>query len=180
MEESVGSHMMRQRMLDDLVSRQMNARIALQGDWPSDETLELFAQGHRLKLDLCDSLELVADRLPDAIDHLDCINLASALVPLLRSIHAFEEQTVFEAFSALAPGSAQAAASINRLRSEHVEDQCFADEVTVALMKLGRGRVVGNAEEIGFMLRGFFETIRRHVAFEREHLLPILAAQRVG
>lgn len=180
MEESVSSHLTRQRMLDDLVARQMSARNALQADRPTDEALDLFAQGHRLKLDVCNSLEIVADRLPDAIDHLDCINLASALVPLLRSIHAFEEQTVFEAYSALAPGSPQIAASINRLRSEHVEDQCFADEITVALMKLGRGRVVGNAEEIGFMLRGFFETIRRHVAFEREHLLPILAANRVG
>lgn len=180
MERSVGSHMTWQRMLDDLVARQMSARLAPPGEVPSEEALDLFVEGHRVKLDVCDSLEVVADQLPDAIDHLGCINLASALVPLLRSIHAFEERTVFEAYSALEPGSARVAASINRLRSEHVEDQCFADEVTAALMKLGRGRAVGNAEEIGFMLRGFFETMRRHVAFEREHLLPILSAHRVG
>ncbi len=102
------------------------------------------------------------------------------MVPLLRSIHAFEEQTVFEAYFGARAGFGAGGRFHQPSTLEHVEDQCFADEVTVALMKLGRGRVVGNAEEIGFMLRGFFETIRRHVAFEREHLLPILAAQRVG
>lgn len=31
-----------------------------------------------------------------------------------------------------------------------------------------------NAEAIGFMLRGFFEGLRRHIAFEREHVLPMI------
>ncbi|MBO0903834.1 hemerythrin domain-containing protein [Jiella sonneratiae] len=31
------------------------------------------------------------------------------------------------------------------------------------------------AEVLGYMLRGFFEGLRRHIAFEEEHLLPLLA-----
>ncbi|NJM42689.1 MAG: hypothetical protein HC853_19095 [Anaerolineae bacterium] len=29
--------------------------------------------------------------------------------------------------------------------------------------------------QVGYMLRGFFECLRRHIAFEREHILPKLA-----
>ncbi len=31
------------------------------------------------------------------------------------------------------------------------------------------------AEALGYMLRGFFEGLRRHIAFEEEHLVPLLA-----
>ncbi|TIT74091.1 MAG: hemerythrin domain-containing protein, partial [Mesorhizobium sp.] len=65
-------------------------------------------------------------------------------------------------------------ASIQRLRAEHVEDECFADEITEILLAIGHGERVDNAEAIGFMLRGFFESLRRHIAFEREHVLPLI------
>ena len=34
--------------------------------------------------------------------------------------------------------------------------------------------VGSRAEATGYMLRGFFGAVRRHIAFEREHLVPIL------
>jgi hypothetical protein len=61
---------------------------------------------------------------------------------------------------------------VERLRAEHIEDECFAGELTEALLVLGRDGSVDNPEALGFMLRGFFEAQRRHVAFEREHVLP--------
>jgi hypothetical protein len=38
------------------------------------------------------------------------------------------------------------------------------------------------ADAAGYMLRGFFEGVRRHVAFEREMLAPLmkLALRRAG
>jgi hypothetical protein len=30
------------------------------------------------------------------------------------------------------------------------------------------------------MLRGFFEGLRRHIAFEREHIVPILCKQQAA
>ncbi|MNL85495.1 hypothetical protein D3C87_2138230 [compost metagenome] len=42
--------------------------------------------------------------------------------------------------------------------------------MTDALLKLGSGATV-NMEATGYMLRGFFEGMRRHIAFEREFLL---------
>ena len=36
------------------------------------------------------------------------------------------------------------------------------------------------AEALGYMLRGFFEGLRRHIAFEEEHLVPLLATAGQG
>jgi hypothetical protein len=51
-------------------------------------------------------------------------------------------------------------------------------EVTEIPLAIGRGETVENAEAVGFMLRGFFKNVRRHVAFEREHVLPMIAISR--
>lgn len=71
-------------------------------------------------------------------------------------------------------GSEANLASTRRLRAEHVEDECFAGEVTEILLAIGHGETVENPEAIGFMLRGLFENLRRHIAFEREHVLPMI------
>ncbi|TGQ73364.1 MULTISPECIES: hemerythrin domain-containing protein [unclassified Mesorhizobium] len=128
---------------------------------------------HREKLKLCDALEKIADSLP-GVDRLKCLGTANAIVPLLRSIHQYEERIIFPAYEVAAAGSNANLASARRLRAEHVEDECFAGEVTEILLAIGRGETVKNAEAVGFMLRGFFESVRRHVAFEREHVLPMI------
>ncbi|TIS86053.1 MAG: hemerythrin domain-containing protein [Mesorhizobium sp.] len=129
-------------------------------------------RAHGQKLQLCDALEKIADALP-GVDRLQCLGTANAIVPLLRNIHQYEETIVFPAYEAAA-GSNANLASTRRLRAEHVEDECFASEVTEILLAIGHGKTVENAEAIGFMLRGFFESMRRHIAFEREHVLPAI------
>ena len=125
-------------------------------------------RAHGEKLRVCGALEEIADALPDRIDRLMCVSVASTLLPMLRNIHRFEEELIFPAYAA-ATADPQC---VERLKAEHVEDECFADELTEALMTIGHGAAVANPEALGFMLRGFFETIRRHVAFERDHILP--------
>ena len=136
-------------------------------------------RAHREKLQLCDALERIADALP-SVDRVKCLGTANVLVPLLRSIHRYEETIVFPAYEAAVQGSNASVASIPRLRAEHVEDECFADEVTEILLAIGHGATVENAEAIGFMLRGFFESLRRHIAFEREHVLPLIGIPDPG
>ncbi|MGE0500556.1 MAG: hemerythrin domain-containing protein [Rhizobiaceae bacterium] len=136
-------------------------------------------RAHREKLRLCASLEEIADTLPAAVDRLRCLSIASELVPLLRSVHAYEERVLLPEFLLALRQSPEAILSVSRLKAEHVEDECFADELTDVLMSIGHGGDVDNPEATGFMLRGFFETLRRHIAFEREHVLPaILASAR--
>lgn len=130
-------------------------------------------RAHLDKLQLCDALERIADTLPN-VDRLKCLGTANAIVPLLRNIHQYEETVIFPAYEATVAGSDATLASVRRLRAEHVEDECFAGEVTEILLAIGHGERLHNAEAVGFMLRGLFESLRRHIAFEREHVLPMI------
>lgn len=125
-------------------------------------------------LRLCGLLEEVADSLPGAIDRRTCLMLASELEPLVRGLHRFEEETLFPAYEQAMQARGKGKGTLERLRAEHIEDECFAGELTEALRTLGETGKVDNPEAMGFMLRGFFEAQRRHVAFEREHLLPAI------
>jgi hypothetical protein len=136
-------------------------------------------RAHLEKLRLCDALERIADTLP-RVDCLACLTVANAIVPLLRDIHRYEETMIFPAYEAASTGGDANLASTRRLRAEHVEDECFAGEVTEILLRIGHGGRVENAEAIGFMLRGFFESLRRHIAFEREHVLPRIGVPDSG
>jgi hemerythrin-like domain-containing protein len=131
-------------------------------------------RAHREKLRLCSVLEEIADSLPDRVDPLMCLSTANTLLPMLRNIHRYEEDTIFPAYAAATDDTG----GVERLKAEHLEDECFADELTEALLRAGHCGTAANPEALGFMLRGFFETIRRHVAFEREHILPAIATAR--
>ncbi len=91
-----------------------------------------------------------------------------------KSSHRHEEEAVFPAFEADGANAMARANSIQRLKAEHVEDECAAQDLTDVLLVIGHGGTPENPEALGFMLRAFFETLRRHIAFEREHVLPAL------
>lgn len=129
-------------------------------------------RAHREKLLLCDDLEQIADDLPFAVDRMACLRIASRLVPLLRECHRYEEEVVFPVFERDPALATSRARSVRRLKAEHVEDECAAQDLTEVLLAIGRGGTIDNAEALGFMLRAFFEALRRHIAFEREHVLP--------
>jgi len=128
---------------------------------------------HDTKIALCDELENVADCLPSNTDVLSCLSLAAKLLPVLRLAHAYEERVIFPAYEVVVAGT-DYSMSVDRLRGEHISDDCFAADLTDVLLKIGHGGHVGQAETFGYMLRGFFDSLRRHVAFESEHVVPIL------
>lgn len=126
------------------------------------------ARIHAEKRRLCDMLEAIADTLPSRVDRLECLKAAGELVPLLRECHRFEEETLFPAF--LAAGGREDI--VARLKAEHVEDQGAAQELAEELFRIGHGHAVHNPEALGYLLRAFFESVRRHMAFEHDHVLP--------
>ena len=128
----------------------------------------LVVEHHSIKLALCDELETVADSLPHDIDPQHCLYLARAICPMVARAHDLEESLLFPRLQGRA-----GLATLERLRFEHYEDMCFAEEVRDALMSIGRGDPAPSFEAIGYMLRGFFEAVRRHVAFERELVVPL-------
>lgn len=126
---------------------------------------------HDAKLELCAALEVVAEELPARIDRLKCLGIASNLVPLLRDSHRFEEETVFPAFLK----RQGEAAVIARLTDEHLEGGCAAEELTEILLAIGHGGEIADPQSLRHMLRAFLSALRRHVAFERDHILSAIA-----
>ena len=65
--------------------------------------------------------------------------------------------------------------ALERLQYEHWKDESFAEEVSDGLIKFVSDSDHPSADTLAYMLRGFFEGLRRHIAFEVEHiLLPLL------
>ena len=137
-------------------------------------------RAHGEKLVLCDELERIADGLPHKVERALCLSIAGRIVPMLKESHAYEEEVVFPAFAAASASPSIGDASIRRLKAEHVEDECAAQDLADVLFAIGHGSAIDNPEALGFMLRAFFEALRRHIAFEREHVMPVLARDMPG
>lgn len=144
----------------------------------SDDPLILLRHVHAAKLALCDRLEAIADGLPADASSSECEAAARTVGPLLEGAHRFEETVVFPLCERLSRGSLAVADALERLAAEHREDASYGEEVAESLMQFGGGRPVLGAETLGFMLRGFFGSLRRHVAFERDYIEMI--AERRG
>lgn len=135
-------------------------------------------EAHGELLDLCGEMEGIADSLPFGIERLRCLRVANELVPHVRRAHRLEEEELFPAFEQSA--GTEGRATVRRLWAEHVHDENSADTLTEILLEIGHGGGVVNAEALGYMLRAFFDAVRRHIAFEQEHILahspPLMAA----
>lgn len=123
---------------------------------------------------MCSELETIADSLPSLVDRDQCLQMAETLLPALQMAHAFEEELLYPAFYEGAVYREERQKTLARLRVEHVEDEALAEEISERLFFIGQGGGVENPEALGFMLRTFFRSVRRHVAFEREHILPLV------
>lgn len=128
-----------------------------------------WTQAQADQLSLCRELEDIADSLPANVNKQKCIHAARALGPLIKTVHVYEERVLFPALAGGAVAD-ELSATIDRLKFEHFADECFAEELSERLIHLGAGDPNINMEATGYMLRGFFEGLRRHIAFEREHL----------
>ncbi len=126
------------------------------------------------QLELCEKLEDIADSLPRNLDIQHCLHVAKTLYPAVKSAHDFEEEHVFPALNDLRQQDAALDASIERLRYEHWEDESYSQELSEVLLDWTKGEKSRGPEATGYMLRGFFEGLRRHIAFECEHIAPML------
>jgi hypothetical protein len=135
---------------------------------------------HGEQLELCRELEDIADSLPAEVNRQKCIYAAKAIGPLTMGAHRFEEDVLFPWVEQNVSGHPELAATLERLKFEHFEDECFIEELTDALLRLGAADPTLNAETIGYMLRGYFVSMRRHIAFEQDHLLAMVGERRAA
>ncbi|MFN0192256.1 MAG: hemerythrin domain-containing protein [Aestuariivirga sp.] len=122
---------------------------------------------------LCDRLEEIADSLPDSADGVLCIETANQMVRMIKSAHSFEEEELFPAIMAAVEDRLALEPVFGRLKFEHWEDEENAACVQEALCTFAVRRADSNVESLSWMLRGLFECLRRHIAFERDHVLPM-------
>ncbi|WP_018688462.1 hemerythrin domain-containing protein [Ahrensia kielensis] len=118
---------------------------------------------------LCNQLETIADELPRRVDNQQCLLAAQKVYPVVMAAHSFEENELFPALMKADPSNAHLATTIERLHGEHWEDESFAHEISDTLKSFVAGREK-NIDKLSYMLRGFFEGLRRHIAFEKEML----------
>jgi hemerythrin-like domain-containing protein len=152
------------------------------GDAPTEDGVALSSanilarldDAHSELLSICDRLEGIADSLPNTLDVRVCRVAAGELVPVVTKAHRIEEEEIFPRLVSR-PRGEQIARTLDHLRTEHCEDECFAEELADALQHAGDGRM--QPETLGYMLRGFFEAMRRHIKFERERFAAIAGDQ---
>ena len=135
---------------------------------------------HSRQSSLCKELEALADGLPSSIDNQHCLTIARQIFPKVRKAHEFEEQTLFPMLDALHGRDVELRNSLERLRFEHWEDESFAEDLSISLRQYGSSNETSVGDKLAYMLRGFFDGLRRHMAFEAEHLVPMLEAEING
>lgn len=138
--------------------------------------LKTLQQNHEELLGLCRSLEELADSLPFDVDDNLCRKVSDAVVPLIDRTQKFEEQLLFPDLDRSA-GSCFTAMMIDRLKNEHRCDRLAAEEISLTLKALLAGRCGLSFDTVGYMLRGFFECVRRHIAAETAVIDSLFASE---
>jgi hypothetical protein len=146
--------------------------------WNAGDVAKTYRSFLAEKNRFCDHLEALADLLPDGVDRQDCLLIAQHALPLVLRAHAFEEQVVFPYLDRDPEIPASAKQSFERLKFEHMGDEDYANDLCISLREFVTHRDRVNPETLSWMLRGFFEGLRRHVAFERALLLPLIEAKQ--
>lgn len=121
------------------------------------------------QLQICSKLEEVADSLGGQVNMQMCQEIATDIRRSMAFLHRFEEDVLHPMLTE-GDGTTNRE-TFRRLSEEHFADQGYAEEIIELLMALRQGAADVDMERAGYMLRGFFETVRRHTVFEIEHVL---------
>ena len=128
---------------------------------------------HVIEERLCDLLEASADALADGVSP-DCGKTAVDYLQSRFPRHiALENEIVFPMLKAARVADLSLGRAIKQALQEHAADEDTAAELAEALTAfMDRGKV-GDANALGYMLRGFFEQRRRHIVWEEALLYPL-------
>src|SRR5438045_401518 len=131
--------------------------------WVRHNALDLIEHEHRIQARLCDSLERIADGLPNDADRMLCSQVVDALRHEIPLHHRDEECGLFPLIEKRAMAGDNIHDILARLALEHATDESFATELLESLEILSSGERVKNPDMVGYMLRSFFESYRRHI-----------------
>lgn len=118
---------------------------------------------HKAQRALADLLEAVADGLPDQVNPASATLAASLLRDSVIRRTALEEETLFPLVEARAAEGSPLARAVALARREHRDCAGRAIELAEELDELAREGRARNPDALGFMLRAFFDALRRHL-----------------
>ncbi len=144
------------------------------GNGALSSTMVELVKHHNAILQLCDRLERIADGLPHEVNRQECLALARCICPIIKRAHNFEEENLFPELRRIRTSAAQMEQTLERLKFEHWEDESYAEEISASLIDFVHDSDEFSAKSLSYMFRGFFEGKRRHIAFEVEHLIPMV------
>ncbi len=143
------------------------------------QPLKLIEYEHALQLLFCDRLEQIADALPSMANK----NLVHGVSQLLREgmwpHMRMEEEMLFPLLRQRCPADELLEEVFGQLEKEHQQDADLEIEIAEELNNLLRTGAAHNAEMLGYMLRGYFYSQRRHIEWENRVVLP-LARERLN
>lgn len=152
-----------ERLLYECDSARKNERF-------SEDPVAQLAQGHRMLNCLCDTLEDIADSLPQQFDPEAILQVLEALRGDLPRHFENEETALYPLLLHRGEQYAEMAGLIEQLRMDHASDSLLAQDVADGLEALVERGSHPNTEALGFMLRCFFVALRRN-AFWAEHMV---------
>lgn len=133
---------------------------------------------------LCDRLETFANGLPDDLSSFTFESIASELRTKLPRLHYNMEKVLFPALKKRALPEDRIDEIIAGFTHEHAMDDGYVLGVLEVLDRFAKGPLASNQkaenyDAVGYQLRGFFESLRRHLRWERFIVLQ-LARQRLS
>jgi len=140
--------------------------------------LTLLERDQMRLLRLCAALEKIADGLPGAV-HQKRTGKVLAFLDKAFSRHVFvHEKCLFPLVRSLEEKNEHTETMLRELEFEHSADRGLIVEILSAYM--GRDSRNTGLEALGYLLRSFFENYRRHSAWERTALYPIVRTHLAG
>lgn len=140
------------------------------------DPIGVLLEEHALQRELCDILESIADGLPYKFN-LHLAGVATAILASSLPDHTrFEDEALFPLLRQRAGGGEAIHPVLNRLEDEHHGDEGMLDKVIHMLKSAIAGGLKGlndQGELLGFVLRGFIESQRRHIAWEDQVVVPL-------
>lgn len=137
------------------------------------DPIGLIAEEHALQRELCDLLEAIADGLPQSFD----TSLATIAVSILEGSvprhMRLEEEALFPVLRDRVALEDPLHSVLTCLEEEHARDGASLVELTDGLKTAAQQGSVTNPDMLGYMLRGYFDSQRRHIAWEDRVVLPV-------
>lgn len=113
----------------------------------------------------CDRLESICDSLPRGYSRVACLEMADWLDETFPILVRREEESLAGVIARIATDQGPDYAASELSHRDHRADMAYANELAEALGEFARTESAA-ADTIGYMMRSFFESVRRHVTYE--------------